>query len=104
MLLTAIVMFVAGAVGGYWIPARVGLGGTFVNSVSSSDGEDATADTGELWYTCGMHPNVLQRGPGDCPICQMKLTPLKKDDGAGGETRMLGRGDYHGRFAEWSGR
>jgi RND family efflux transporter MFP subunit len=24
-----------------------------------------------------MHPNVIQKGPGECPICHMKLTPLK---------------------------
>ena len=27
-------------------------------------------------YTCGMHPNVIQEGPGNCPICRMNLTPL----------------------------
>ncbi len=30
-------------------------------------------------YTCGMHPNVIQEGPGECPICHMKLTPLNTD-------------------------
>jgi len=29
------------------------------------------------------------------------LLTLWRGDGAGGETRTLGRGDYHGRFAEW---
>jgi len=28
-------------------------------------------------YTCGMHPNVIQDHPGSCPICGMKLMPLK---------------------------
>jgi Cu(I)/Ag(I) efflux system membrane fusion protein len=28
-------------------------------------------------YTCGMHPFVIQDEPGNCPICGMKLTPLK---------------------------
>ena len=31
------------------------------------------------WYTCGMHPQVRQDQPGNCPICQMKLTPVRKD-------------------------
>ncbi len=26
-------------------------------------------------YTCPMHPQVTQRGPGDCPICGMSLEP-----------------------------
>ncbi len=32
----------------------------------------------QLW-TCGMHPQVLQDHPGSCPICRMKLVPLKND-------------------------
>jgi RND family efflux transporter MFP subunit len=33
----------------------------------------------QLW-TCGMHPQVIQDHPGFCPICHMKLVPLKLDD------------------------
>jgi Cu+-exporting ATPase len=33
----------------------------------------AAADPGE--YTCPMHPEVVQRGPGTCPICGMALEP-----------------------------
>ena len=29
------------------------------------------------WYTCPMHPDVLQKGPGKCPKCAMDLQPLK---------------------------
>jgi Cu(I)/Ag(I) efflux system membrane fusion protein len=29
-------------------------------------------------YTCGMHPQVIQDHPGNCPICGMKLTPIRK--------------------------
>jgi membrane fusion protein, copper/silver efflux system len=42
-------------------------------------GESETA--GQLW-TCGMHPQVIQDEPGDCPICGMDLTPLKDSDAA----------------------
>ncbi len=31
---------------------------------------------GQLW-TCGMHPQVIQDKPGLCPICGMKLVPVK---------------------------
>ena len=31
---------------------------------------------GQLW-TCGMHPQVIRRGPGNCPLCGMRLNPLK---------------------------
>ncbi|MEI6192883.1 MAG: efflux RND transporter periplasmic adaptor subunit [Verrucomicrobiota bacterium] len=36
-------------------------------------------------YTCGMHPQVIQDHPGNCPICGMKLT-LIRNGGAGAET------------------
>src|ERR1700712_3989189 len=29
----------------------------------------------KLWH-CGMHPQVIQDHPGDCPICHMALTPM----------------------------
>src|SRR3954462_10293058 len=34
-------------------------------------------------YTCGMHPQVVQDHPGNCPICGMKLTPVVKTSGIG---------------------
>ncbi len=52
--------------------------------VSGPSPTPARADTGagaakkQLW-TCGMHPQVIQDHPGDCPICHMKLTPLVGD-------------------------
>src|SRR5579863_4931481 len=33
-------------------------------------------------YTCPMHPQIRQTGPGSCPICGMALEPV----GAGGDT------------------
>lgn len=35
----------------------------------------ANAGQKQLW-TCGMHPQVIQDHPGECPICHMELTPL----------------------------
>src|ERR1022692_2434878 len=32
-------------------------------------------------YTCGMHPQVIQDHPGNCPICGMTLTPVRKQAG-----------------------
>ncbi|MBL8859536.1 MAG: efflux RND transporter periplasmic adaptor subunit [Planctomycetes bacterium] len=47
---------------------------------SAAPGAEASAT---LW-TCSMHPQVIQEGPGLCPICHMALTPLgdKSGDGA----------------------
>ncbi len=48
------------------------------NLVGGGGGDAASADGGsvEKMYTCGMHPNVIQKGPGICPICEMNLTPM----------------------------
>jgi len=32
--------------------------------------------SGETIYTCSMHPQVRQSGPGSCPICGMSLEPV----------------------------
>jgi len=40
--------------------------------------KDHAAEQKEL-YTCPMHPQIIQDHPGDCPICGMKLVPLKKE-------------------------
>jgi len=35
-----------------------------------------TGPAEKSWYTCPMHPEVRQRGPGSCPKCGMALEPL----------------------------
>ena len=42
-------------------------------------------ETSKTLYTCGMHPQVIQDHPGDCPICSMKLTPVRKQSDATAE-------------------
>jgi RND family efflux transporter MFP subunit len=41
----------------------------------------ANAAKEQTLYTCGMHPQVVQPEPGNCPICGMKLTPIRKSAG-----------------------
>jgi multidrug efflux pump subunit AcrA (membrane-fusion protein) len=31
-----------------------------------------------LYWTCGMHPQIREDKPGNCPICAMKLTPVRE--------------------------
>jgi Cu(I)/Ag(I) efflux system membrane fusion protein len=76
-LLVALIGVGVGGVGGFWTARRVSL------PASATPDETADSDSEQL-YTCGMHPNVIQRGPGECPICHMKLTPLKQTEAAGG--------------------
>ncbi len=42
-------------------------------------GHDHAAGDAVVQYTCGMHPFIIQDGPGTCPICGMRLTPMRAD-------------------------
>lgn len=41
--------------------------------------DDAAGPAATQLWTCGMHPQVIQDHPGECPICHMKLTPLESE-------------------------
>ncbi len=36
----------------------------------------APAPRGEVLWTCPMHPEIVRKGPGSCPICGMALEPM----------------------------
>jgi len=40
-------------------------------------GEKLVQEEGKQLWTCGMHPEVILDHPGNCPICGMKLVPVK---------------------------
>jgi multidrug efflux pump subunit AcrA (membrane-fusion protein) len=48
------------------------------------DVSTAGATKEKTLFTCGMHPQVVQDQPGNCPICGMKLTPIRKQGGVAG--------------------
>lgn len=60
--------------------------GIFVAGCSNDHDQGATAESekGKTLYTCGMHPQVIQDHPGNCPICGMKLVPIRKESGVAG--------------------
>jgi RND family efflux transporter MFP subunit len=62
-----LVIFIGSA--GVWLPAK----SRAQNAGPSSEGKTL--------YTCGMHPQVVQDHPGNCPICGMKLTPIHREAG-----------------------
>jgi Cu+-exporting ATPase len=43
----------------------------------SEHGSDDVPMPDRLW-TCPMHPEVRENGPGTCPICGMPLEPAKQ--------------------------
>ena len=51
--------------------------GVFIVGCSKQSDKTATASQSKTLYTCGMHPQVIQDHPGNCPICGMKLTPIR---------------------------
>ena len=67
--------------------ALTASGGAGLMLSGCGQGETATspesATKGKTLYTCGMHPQIIQDHPGDCPICGMKLTPIRNTGDAG---------------------
>ncbi len=49
--------------------------GPQTSATEHSHEEDSHASS---YWTCGMHPNIVQEGPGSCPICGMDLVEKKK--------------------------
>jgi multidrug efflux pump subunit AcrA (membrane-fusion protein)/rubrerythrin len=68
VVLVVIVALGAGAVGGLLI-AEKSSGPTQTTATETAGGKQL--------YSCGMHPDIIRDQPGNCPICGMKLTPIK---------------------------
>ena len=64
-----------GLVGGYFL---FGDAAEAVNDQTLHDHEmvEEGGDEAQVW-TCSMHPQIQQDGPGDCPLCGMDLIPLQ---------------------------
>ena len=50
---------------------------SLVLSIASSCSKQTPGE--KTLYTCSMHPQIVQDHPGDCPICGMKLVPVRKN-------------------------
>jgi Cu(I)/Ag(I) efflux system membrane fusion protein len=63
---------------------------------------DPAGDPGgkQLW-TCGMHPQVIEDHPGQCPICKMDLVPLRTSaqaDETPASATVAGGGEQRGKI------
>ncbi len=54
--------------------------------LTTTIGSNSEVKTETQLYTCGMHPQIIEDHPGDCPICGMKLVPLKNSTTGTGQT------------------
>ena len=50
---------------------------------------EAKEESSATKYTCPMHPNVVQDGPGKCPVCGMDLVPKTANTTASTDDLML---------------
>lgn len=57
--------------------------------VFTDTNESNSNKSGEELYTCGMHPDIISKEPGNCPICEMKLTKIKTKGISSGEKKIL---------------
>jgi Cu(I)/Ag(I) efflux system membrane fusion protein/cobalt-zinc-cadmium efflux system membrane fusion protein len=58
---------------------------------TSLPAEKTPAKESQALYSCGMHPWIVSKEPGNCPICGMSLTPkreAKNDQDALGERKI----------------
>ena len=60
---------------GFALAAALVTGGCSQESRSGDQAGQVSGAERQL-YTCGMHPNVIQEEPGNCPICGMNLVPI----------------------------
>lgn len=63
---------------------RAGLLVLLLSLLWACTGETQTAhnhEADEYYYTCSMDPQVVESKPGNCPICKMELTRVKKTKG-----------------------
>jgi Cu(I)/Ag(I) efflux system membrane fusion protein len=50
----------------------------FMTSCKNKKATEATKS--DTYYTCSMHPQIMQDKPGTCPICHMDLIPVAKSN------------------------
>lgn len=56
---------------------------------SCKDKKKVAQETPDVFYTCSMHPQIMEPNPGKCPICHMDLIAVEKKKGADADAIML---------------
>lgn len=74
---------------GILLLAAVGTGAFFAGRNTNPAPAGGAPAQAKTLYTCGMHPQVIQDHPGNCPICEMKLTPVRKQEGGAADASAI---------------
>src|SRR5690349_7906961 len=67
---------------GALLACGLAVGGFVLAKHSSAQTRAPEAGANKTFYTCGMHHQIIQDHPGNCPICGMKLEPVRNQAGA----------------------
>ncbi len=84
-----IVLIAFGA--GYWFSGNEdqNIEKQLVDEHTGHELDAEVTETGEIVWTCSMHPQIQLPKPGKCPICFMDLIPLEKGGKSGDEAISL---------------
>ena len=76
---TRTILYIVGALALGLLAGYLLFGGKEMTGDEHAGHDHATisADTEAQIWTCSMHPQIQQDGPGDCPLCGMDLIPLE---------------------------
>ena len=83
--------------GGFFKPVMLLLLGLFLgwlifggsggsSGVNADEHNQKTEENKKQIWTCSMHPQIREDGPGKCPICGMDLIPLDESGGSDSKT------------------
>ncbi len=78
-ILTYTVIFIIGIL--------IGAGALYL-IIPNNSTETHMHEDEETLYSCGMHPDIIEKEPGNCPICGMKLTPIKSTQNKSASTKQ----------------
>lgn len=83
----SVALTLAAIIGSFFLGMRIGGEGS--GHRGHLHAQAAPAEEKVQIYTCAMHPQIRQEGPGICPICNMELVPVKESGKDVGERELV---------------